>query len=708
MEQDKDIIRQRFQDSETFCQILFEAFYASHGTGCTYYSINWRMQYLFAKNCKLLSVTLPVVKRLSEEIPMHGDLLARWEQEAKQEQEYGLKQGEIFGQFMKAAHRAQISFVVFKGPILAQLYPKAGQRISSDTDIFVEKEHEQNVLQFLAHEGYVFDASHSEEQVPVYVNPKTGHRVEVHFSLWENHSGPRVQLLEECKITDPETFVTVDVDGIPVTTLGYHEHLLYQLYHLIKHLMVEGTTFRTLLDISLFLSSYREFIDFPLLWKQLDRLGFQRMVEVIVHTCVRYFYLDRQVANGAVAATYNDYFYLLVSLSNRSAGAADDEDFAALCEFLDPYVSGEEDLQREEEVQLDSSLSEEFKQKVDARVTMLHHFHLTSKEKDLPPVADIAEGLFLSEEERRQAKANAKYFYRAYGLTIASEIEMYELFTQDKDQVNPVDADVYVHYCPTIGDLSNPKLKRAEPGYYWMNTGACRFIIRDYGKEIIVDKIKAETREKDLKAYIISHAMVYCLYMRGIPTLHSSTVGLDGRAITIMGDCGAGKSTYSTLLRHEGYKLVADDISAVTVKDGQPYVQLAVPQQKYTVDTAQKEGLALEDLECVEEKRGKYRLLLSEQDMCEGPTPMKGIFEIYADAVDNRLEFIKLEGLDALQALACYMFNQSYSNAMGGVSVEAFQALLSIAQTVPFYKIIRPTDRDARQEILQFILDHSK
>ena len=214
--------------------------------------------------------------------------------------------------------------------------------------------------------------------------------------------------------------------------------------------------------------------------------------------------------------------------------------------------------------------------------------------------------------------------------------------------------------------------------------------------------------DSDVKPFIISHGLVNILYMRDRISIHSATVGTKNGAITLVGDCGAGKSTYSTLLLHQGYKLIADDVSAIVLENGIPTVQLAVPQQKYKVDTALQEGYQLEDLECIVAARNKYRVLLNADAMCDEPKPMLGLFELIADTEENRLEFQKLEGMDAMRAITSNLFCQNISDSLGGLSVEAFQSVLAIAKSVPVYRIYRPTDRDARADILEFILTHCK
>lgn len=707
MAKKRDTALDRYQDSQAFCHFLFEAFFAPHGSSCTYYNINWNIQLMYAKDCALLGITYPIISNLRNNNPIPEAILAAWKEGAEKEYKLGKRQQKNLQEFLEAAEKEGISFVVFKGPILANLYPEAAYRISSDTDIFVEMEHHLDVLNFLERHGYRMDNQTSSAQVPAYVNPQTGHRVEVHYTLFEEHSGPRIQLLEDISITNREHYITLPCGKTQITSFGHQEHLLFQIFHFIKHMIVEGINFRGLMDLCLFIQHYSKEISFDLLWEQLDRLGYTKVCQVIFGTCIKYFHMDADIMTGHYMPEVDDYACILMNFSNHATFKMDENSFSLLCQAMDPFVGGNDTKEYEDVIRSKQDLLGPNWTIYAYKLEMLHWFKLTNQDQHMEPIAPLPKDAFLSAEQLLEAKQHAKHYYRAYGITIASEIDMYELFPLDTTDMDLSNIDVYVHYSSYPNTLSHPDAKKIDNQHFHFQSPDCRYFMRN-GNEIILEPTKEGLDEKELKPYIISHCLVYTLYMRGIPTIHSSTVAYKERAITIVGDCGAGKSTYSTLLLHNGYQLVADDITAITIDHGRPIAQLSVPQQKYTVDTAEKEGYSLDQLECVEPRRGKYRLLLTPDQMYPHPVPMGGLFELIPDNTQNRLEFIKLEGMEALQTIGRNLFNQAYSNTLGGPSVEVFQTILAIAQNVPIYRILRPTDRDARQEILKFIMDHSK
>ena len=72
------------------------------------------------------------------------------------------------------------------------------------------------------------------------------------------------------------------------------------------------------------------------------------------------------------------------------------------------------------------------------------------------------------------------------------------------------------------------------------------------------------------------------LMQRKMLPLHGSAIEIDGKVYAIVGDSGAGKSTLASAFLKQGYKLVSDDVIAVSLsqENSIPYVTPAYPQQK--------------------------------------------------------------------------------------------------------------------------------
>lgn len=696
-----------YPNAESFLQLLFESLYAPHGTSYTYRGVSWEIQYRYARESNLLALTWPPIKRLAKTEDIDKDLLERWKQGAKKEKECTGDHQKALSEFLKKATQAHLPFAVFKGCILADLYPDSSMRYSKDTDLLIRIEDTALFYHFLEQMGYLQENEKSKEQVPVFVRPAPYHKVELHFSLWEEYNGPKIQQMNTLHITDPATFVSCQALGHTVQTLGYTEHLFYLIFHICKHVVTEADTFGGLVDLTLFVNNYKERIDFSRLWNWLEQLGYSYFAELLFHCCTRYLRMDAIAMEGRATPSYEDVGCLITEYIRACTLKLTSHYNRLLYAVMTLFVDGSDvNYNIPEQLEQHKEEYEPIRERLEEKLKFVHAFRLTneedscSKRKPVPPKP-------LPQIDLTKAKKQASFLYTAYNLTIASDIEMNELFPITDCTFPKERADIYIHRSPEPNYLMNPGTQKITSDYIWFEVECGRLVCRN-GNEIVAETNNEPNQMKELRHYIVSHAMCFLMYMRGILPLHSSSVGNEHSAITLLGNCGAGKSTYSSLLRKRGYKLMADDVSAIAMKDGIPYVQLSIPQQKYTMESAKQEGLSLDQLECVDEGRGKYRLYLSKEDMCDGAKPATVMFELIPDYDKNELRIEKVQGLDALRLLSNYHFSQYLSNHNDGLSVEIFQTMLALAKQCPIYRIFRPTNRDAREEVLALILEHSK
>ena len=696
-----------YPNAESFLQLLFESLYAPYGTSYAYRGVSWEIQYRYAKESNLLALTLPCIKRLAKTEEIDIDLLTRWEQGAKAEQTFSKKHQDALNDFLEKAEKAQLPFTVFKGCILANLYPDMTMRYSKDTDLLISIEDTSLFYHFLEQAGYLQEEQKSKEQVPVFVRQEPYHKIELHYSLWEEYNGPKIQQMNTMHITAPSTFTFCQAMGHKVRTLGYTEHLFYLIFHICKHVVTEADTFGGLVDLTLFVNHYKKQIDFSRLWKWLDQIGYSYFAELLFHCCIRYLRMDDIAMEGRATPSYEDVGCLITEFIRACTLKLTPHYNRLLYAVMTLFVDGSDiNYNIEEQLEKHKEDYEPIHERLEEKLKFVHAFRLTSEEyshgkrEPVPPKT-------LPKIDLAKAKEQAPFHYTAYNLTIASEIEMRELFPITDSNFSKETADIYIHCSPEPNFLMNPGTQKVTSDYIWFEVECGRLVCRN-GNEIIAETNNEPNQMKELRHYIVSHAMCFLMYMRGILPLHSSSVGNKIGAITLLGNCGAGKSTYSSLLRKRGYKLLADDVTAISIKDGTPYVQLSIPQQKYTEESAKQEGLSLDELECVDEGRGKYRLYLSKDDMCSEPKPATAMFELIPDYEKNELRIEKVEGLDALRLLSNYHFSQYLSNHNDGLSVEIFQTMVTLAKECCIYRIYRPTNRDAREEVLELILKHSQ
>ena len=117
----------------------------------------------------------------------------------------------------------------------------------------------------------------------------------------------------------------------------------------------------------------------------------------------------------------------------------------------------------------------------------------------------------------------------------------------------------------------------------------CRFRIAPDGSAIECRAIP-EVSDRDLFSLFAEPVMRTILVRRGLLSFHAAALARNGRAILIMADKGAGKSTLSWALQRQGWQLLADDLARVDSVDGRWSVFSGHRQTKLTPAAARAFG----------------------------------------------------------------------------------------------------------------------
>lgn len=190
----------------------------------------------------------------------------------------------------------QISYVVFKGNIIANLYANPYYRISADSDVFVEEDDREAATRVLLDLGYKYVEEESKDiMVSVFIKEEAGHKIELHTSLFEDYSGAQIDILNNMNLTAEEKRTIVEIDGTQFTTLGHEEHLIFQIFHFVKHFILEGVSIRYLIDITLFINSYYNEINWNSFWKKMQTLKYDTFCDRFFYLCKKYYGLNPEV-----------------------------------------------------------------------------------------------------------------------------------------------------------------------------------------------------------------------------------------------------------------------------------------------------------------------------------------------------------------------------------------------------------------------------
>ena len=215
--------------------------------------------------------------------------------------------------------------------------------------------------------------------------------------------------------------------------------------------------------------------------------------------------------------------------------------------------------------------------------------------------------------------------YRAYGLHIRSEIEV--PFAVSAAEAEP-DLTVRVGNVPASLSGSTRAWAgwQAAPDRLLLNVDrTARYLITERGREVVVDPVA--DGDGAIGPFLLGSVLGACLQQRGRLTLHASAIETDAGAVLFAGRRGVGKSTLLAAFLDRGYRMLADDVSAVAPgPDGRPEVFGAFPHIRLWADAMERLGWSRKK-RALEEVRGPRRKwCVPVERFRDGPLAVRAVF----------------------------------------------------------------------------------
>lgn len=116
-------------------------------------------------------------------------------------------------------------------------------------------------------------------------------------------------------------------------------------------------------------------------------------------------------------------------------------------------------------------------------------------------------------------------------------------------------------------------------------SGLFEFLISANGRRIACRSLDGTPREI-FQTYLLGQVLSFALLKRGIESLHSTAVVVDGWAVGFVGDCGYGKSSLGAAFLQAGHRLLTDDLLVVKEKGGSFVAYPGPPRIKLFPDVA--------------------------------------------------------------------------------------------------------------------------
>ena len=218
-------------------------------------------------------------------------------------------------QLLAEMNAAGIPALLIKGYAVADCYAAPDCRMSGDTDLLIEPKNEKRACAFMKANGFAVEHRWTNGHHDVCRHPQLG-CVELHVMLYD-------EIVEDVWFGRMDGREFVSESAIEVATqdgsyrtLGYTDHMIFLMLHLIKHFILTGMSLRMMLDVALFFSHHAERIDSVRFWKMMESLKYGTIAQSILWAMVRYCGIDATSIPGLCAACPKQVGMILDDLEN--------------------------------------------------------------------------------------------------------------------------------------------------------------------------------------------------------------------------------------------------------------------------------------------------------------------------------------------------------------------------------------------------------
>ncbi len=297
----------------------------------------------------------------------------------------------------------------------------------------------------------------------------------------------------------------------------------------------------------------------------------------------------------------------------------------------------------------------------------------------------------------------ANYQYKAFGLIIDSEIELPEL----PKALGETDVTVSLGIAPT--KLINPtfvgvRFESSHNEFLLRIEHIASFYVTA-GNHITIDT-QPNVEFDEVRLFLLGSAFGALLHQRGLLPFHGSSININNSAVIFSGHSGAGKSTLAAAFNKNGYPLLSDDVSVITMSEqGIPYVQPGYPQMKLWSDSIVKLGKEPSSYKTIRKRVEKHSVPIVDYYQKE-PIQLRNIFII----VSSNLGELKIEPIKGIEKFNLLRSHTYRFNFVVGQQMQAnhFNYITTLSKQVNVFRLTRPSGKFVFDEMINLILENTK
>jgi hypothetical protein len=289
--------------------------------------------------------------------------------------------------------------------------------------------------------------------------------------------------------------------------------------------------------------------------------------------------------------------------------------------------------------------------------------------------------------------------YRAFGLTISSELPLLGLETTDEAPDVLVRRTSLPEWKGDDATIRYGDRFRIRGQQWSVHFKGLPFagLVQD-GNSVQFDADPAQDEMSSL--HVLGSCTGALLFQRGLVPLHGNTVTGPGGAAMIAGKIGTGKSSTTFALLRRNYNLVADDISAVSFDADAPEVIPGFPRLKLWKSTLEHFGCDCQKFRRLRSGLDKYHYPVDDR-FCATPQKINSIYILQpGDAAGVRIR--ALAGLEKLDALRPHLYKIRFPDAIRNWP-PLMQKMCRLADAARVNIVERPRDGVTIEEVAEAI-----
>ena len=293
--------------------------------------------------------------------------------------------------------------------------------------------------------------------------------------------------------------------------------------------------------------------------------------------------------------------------------------------------------------------------------------------------------------------------YRICGLSVASDIALPGVIAGAADSFADVTIrEGEVPQALPDATIAGPTWQIAGKQFLLSVPNVARFLLNS-GQQIVFAP-ESDASAEDVPIFILGTVFGILLHQREQIVLHASAVEVNRRAVVFCGSSGTGKSTLAAVLVQRGYRLITDDVCAITLSDVAP--PLVHPDGRQLKLWAQ----AIEKLELNEIRGERVRQVLEKfyvepREAASEALPLGAVYALVEARPNSTPGIEQPNVVDAALLLRWHAYRPLLVNRLAQ-NQHYFCATVQIANKSGVFRLIRRFDFAAMAEVVSWLERH--